>query len=848
MKRIKYLFFAVAALAAISCAKELVETGKPDAEGCYGVYFPEDQEYSGSIDLDPTDPTDLTFTIARTVENGDITVPVTVKTSAEGIFAVDPVTFEDGQKEAEFSVHFPSAEIGKTYDCTLLLEDPQYVSSYNLNPVSIAFSVSRVKWNRVYGKMVNGVWTRTTEDDADKVEYGAWRDDIISSLFDLSSPYPVNDSLEVYERDDKPGYYRIPDVYNNYMLYLVYGKRYGIDEFVAGEDYTPGTYSYIDATDPSNIGLPYQRNGAYYGGYGDFIFWSPTETDGSYSYPGTLENGAITFPAKAFDLQMANYSGTYYANYNGKFAFLLPGAVFTDYSLSLKIGSCTEGVIPVGFIAGADVAKVIYEIYEGKLDDGEIYENTLALEADSEAKTVDLEKSVVQVSGLKTGIYTVIAVSYSENAGTYTVQKSTSDSFNYIAEGDSVPVVVSAGIGSAEKYTPQGVNTDNSVEVYVYGSDLTDVKMAVVQASQFKADSASVAASLLESDSVSDEVLKEINGTGYIDVIAGLMPGTEYVLMVYATNGYEEDIIVSETSQYTTGDPLPIYQNFDAADMTDDLCPETSEGFFGKYNFYAVDKTGKTGLREYISKVTVADNTEIPDSEADEDGYKDEYVNISGLFKQVKDYFKDENFDDTMVWDYYGGILYSLGSQTLGQCGGYYMMPWASEATKGIYNYTFTGWIIGGFVRDGYIAFTGSPSLVSKYNLDFNGIALMVYKDAEYSSPVSYIAWYEDLLLVEESKDDNGVAPKPSSAATAELHRISDEISSMKFNCVQPEKIQVREAIRNAKKSPRLYSASANVVGQRTVKAASFKAVSVEAEKSSPAKGDGSLSLKAKKF
>ena len=70
----------------------------------------------------------------------------------------------------------------------------------------------------------------------------------------------------------------------------------------------------------------------------------------------------------------------------------------------------------------------------------------------------------------------------------------------------------------------------------------------------------------------------------------------------------------------------------------------------------------------------------------------------------------------------------------------------------------------------------------------------------------------------------------------------------MKFNCVQPEKIQVREAIRNAKKSPRLYSASANVAGQRTVKAASFKAVSVEAEKSSPAKGDGSLSLKAKKF
>jgi hypothetical protein len=829
MKTIKYLFIVVAALAAASCTEEVVEKGQPDVDGCYGVYFPEEQENSGSIDLDPVDPTDLSFTVARTVETGDITVPVTVKASEEGIFTVDPITFEDGQTETTFSVHFPNAEIGKSYDCEILLEDPQYVSSYTLNPVSVSFSLSRVKWNRVYGKLVNGKWEKATAEDPDKVEYGAWRDDIMSSMFGFSSLYAINDKLEIYERDDQPGYYRIQDVYNPYMLAQFWGNAYPESEFEG--NCTAGTYSYIDARDPENIGLPYQSTGATVGSDGYIEFETPQNADGSYSEPGTLVNGVFNFPAKGIYVYFTVSGGPYSGNASSKTTILLPGAVFTDYSLSLKAGKCTDGTVPVYFTLGSDVAKVAYEVYEGKLDDGEIYENTLTLQSSTDAKTVDLTKKAVAVSGLKTGVYTIIAVGFSQNGNKYEVQKSASASFSYIAKGDSVPVVVAAGVGSAEKYTPAGVNTDNSIEVYVYGSDLTAVKMAAVQKSSVLADSASVAASLIKSTSVSDEILKEINGTGYIDVATGLLPGTEYVLMVYATNGYEEKVIVSETSQYTTGKPLPIYQSFSASDMSDEIAPATSAGFFGKYNFYAVDYFGRTGLREYISKATISDSEE-PDSEVDEYGYKDEYVNISGLFDALKSGNSgDPNYDGTMVWDCYAGYLYSL-SQPLGQWNGYYLLPFITEESYGLFSSDYDALIIGGFVMDGYIAFVGSPSYLKRYGYNFNGIAAYAYKDANYTSGAGTVARYSDLLLVAEDKDDNGVAPATSAAsvATAELHKISDAISSLKLNCVQPEKIQIRQAIDKARASARLYSDFAGIEGKREVKVADCKTVSVDAQ------------------
>lgn len=793
MNKAKYLLIAAVGLGLsfVSCNKEEYVPGEADEKDCFGVYFPAGQ--GGTISLDPEEATELEFTAARTIENGDITVPVTVKAS-EDIFTLSKIEFADGQTETTFKVSFPKAELSKDYSCTISLTDRKYVSSYGVNPVSIDFTVSRVKWERVLG--------------ANGEEYGSWRDDFICGLFN-DTEYVFNDKVEVYERADKKGYYRLRNIYNKEYLCAI--APWGSHD----EDWTPGIYNEIDATNPDKIYIPLQSIGVDLG-YGTMTIGTFCPENGlSKEEYGVFEDGVLTFPTKG--LVVSDNEGMSYANTAGKFAFILPGAILKDYSIAIKLGEAEDGDLPIDFVLGTDVTKAVYQIYEGKLDDGEIYENRTALESDSDAKTVNLENPSITVSGMATGYYTIIAVSFDKDGKP---SKNAAETFSYIAKGEEVPVVLSCGVGSAEKYVPKGYSTDNTVEFYVYGKDLTEVRIVAAKKADIAGNMNAVVKSLVSVKAVGKDVLKAINGTGYVGVISALLPGTEYQLVVYASNGYEENIVVSESSVTTTGDPLPIYDEFTVDSIKEELLPEKSEGYFGKYNFYAVDKNKKVGLREYISKVTIADS-KLPDSEPDEDGLIDEYMDFSGMFS--RDLTKDEKFDDTMVWDFYGGLIYSV-KQQLGQYSDYWLSPFITEKTKGPFSPDYSGLLLGGFVDDGYIAIMGNPGYEDS-GLYFNGIAMIAYSDKEYSTPRGQLLWYTDLLLVEESKDDNGVAPSAKAVSGInELHAVSEMARTLPFNYVETRRGHIRSIIDAAKTQGKvkLYGVEQGFVGERTVTVADF--------------------------
>ena len=118
-------------MALVSCVEEEqpYAPGEFDNEDCYGVYFPT-QKGVGDLQIEPDDPTTLTFIARRSKTRGEIHVPVTVRSNYP-IFTVDEVVFEDGSPVADVVVHFPSAKIATTYECTLMFEGEEFVSKYS---------------------------------------------------------------------------------------------------------------------------------------------------------------------------------------------------------------------------------------------------------------------------------------------------------------------------------------------------------------------------------------------------------------------------------------------------------------------------------------------------------------------------------------------------------------------------------------------------------------------------------------------------------------------------------------------------------------------------------------------
>ena len=724
---------ALLSMVMFSCAQEEMHApGELDNENCYGVYFPA-QKGLGNIQIEPNDPTTMKFIVRRVNSRGEIRVPVSISSNYP-VFTVDEIVFEDGSPVSELVVHFPSAKIAVTYECTLRIEGDEFVSKYSSNPSHINFSVTRVKWNDVIGP--NGETT------------GRWRDGIFPEWFAVTNPN-LERSIVLQERDDMPGFYRTFDVYNADYLGTMFASN--VSSLCVAQNYT-----YIDATNPEKVWIPTFETGVImHSDYGmmsvaSYVAENSDDFDPSIaSVYGTLKEGVIEFPYGSLQMKLERM-GWYQTNSSGLHRIILPGYRAKEYDMAVTAGvSDRFGNLPVNLTLGADISHVKMAVFEGTLTESAAAEKAeLIAKGDAgqlgaEITTVS-KSTTVDYSFDKTGMYTVVAAGL-DVAGNHRTTKSVS--FGYLKAGDDAnAVILSSGLICSDKYASEGLTSKNSLEIYISGKNILRLHAGLYSKEKWEANPEAVKKEV-EQSQMTKSSLDMVNGSGLFLKQGYLTPGTEYVLVLKAYNGYREEYFISEAK--TGGDWDPRLAEYDLGDVNMDLIPLTKDGYCGTYHYYALE--GDMYSRAYLGDVTVS--TSFPaDYVPSMEGY--EFINIKGLFPMAKSFGLE---DDSYSFIYYDNLLYNFEQA---------FESFYSDGTlfyPAVYMYTQSGGayggrmgLVGAFVQDGYLALIDS-GMFADYGEAVDGFAVLAYQDPNHKTYSGLIDMVTSILLVREDLDPDPI-------------------------------------------------------------------------------------------
>lgn len=752
MKTFKYLWFAfLAAFVLAGCTDDIDYTpGEGEDPNSYGVYFPS-QDNSGDIELDPADETVLEFKAMRRKTDDAIVVPVEVTSSQEGLFKVSEIKFEAGQPETTFTVSFDGAQIAKTYSCSLLITDKRFAYNYGEHANGLSFSVMRVQWNLVKGP--NGE------------TMGKWRDDFFTAMMSEGAGIDnAEKEVEIWERADKKGYYRIKNIYDKEYLFKLLGKRYS--NVVPSEG---TTWTIIDATNQDKVWFPVQPAGWEFhadnvGDNGQFVILSFCQENfpdvASATMYGKIDNGILTFPAGAvwFSLPSIWKDLSYYTKNTEMTRLMFPGAKDYDYSVAFTSAPPADGKVNITAKLGADVAKVKYAYFEGELSASVVASKSIDIDAGSVPTKEITASGTITAELEETGIYTLVGNSYNA-AGV--LQKYGAVTFGYVKKGDERPVVMSVRTELSWEYEAEGHTPENSIKGIIFGEDIKSGFYALMKTDQVEkvSDEDLIASLKSGGKAFSAEQLEKVNGTGYAPFFIKLSKGTSYTLLVVGDNGFNTKLFRVEQS--TQGDPSPLDIIYTFEDATgyvskDDLFNTT-------WNYYAVDLDGGAS-RTYLGQVTFSENTE---DGVDGDDNPADFINVTGLsaLKGTTGFVGD----DTMQAIYAGqGLVYPKALSGLGMYSKYYVSNYFMWEEKPTGLHTIDYALCGVYVNEGILAFVPNANYIP-LGYTFTGIYFGAFNDAEFTDLAGYLAKYKHLLLVDPAHDPNA---KTAAAVSKELRTL----------------------------------------------------------------------------
>lgn len=489
----------------------------------------------------------ITLSAERDSTKTAITVPVVITAdneAAEGIFTISELTFNVGDKTANIDITFPNAEAGVLYKATLSITDPNYIHTYSNVAKSISFSVQRVKWNALGNLLYMDNFLQETpielpvEQRDDDHTYYRFAGPSAASLAGqdgggLSFVAAPTEwvTLHIMKKGEKIGDKAL--TINDYLYYEEYSSGFHHDSYGADIMVCPPWDGFTNTATPdtwvNNKVLGYQDNGV------------PTQAQiAPYHY--------------MYGVGGWNHSGSAYIT------LTFPGFVATDYSVYMEADFPESGVTPVYVEIGSDVNSIKYAVYEGTFGQGGADKKIDLIANGTDASTEvttfsedeDIRYTFLEVSPEKTGLYTLVAVSFDAEGNAHDAGFV---NFNYVAAADEAEHAVVVSVGTEDvsaRYEAAGHNARNSFAYWIAGKNLTEVHVAVLAKS--KLNSSALSTLKYSTAPVSADVLKAINSEGgYATLATGLSALSDYAVVIWATNGDLDDYAVA----YYTTEGLP---------------------------------------------------------------------------------------------------------------------------------------------------------------------------------------------------------------------------------------------------------------------------------------------------
>lgn len=729
------MFIPAFLLLAGCSVKETYEAGAMEDPDCYGVWFPS-QKTATDLFLESDDPTEVTYTVKRKKSIDEITVPLVVEASEEGIFNVEPLVFKAGENQAELKISFPDAKMGVEYKCSIRIEDPKYMEVYGTRNTSLSFSVLRANWN--------------------KIGTGKWRDDIFSSLYNVTNKFAEVD-VDIYEREDKEGYYRI-NAFTPDLINALFGMSVETD----------GVMTVLDASDPEAVYFPVQETGVQLSsndGYlkiGSYVSEN-FSIDATESQYGTRQEGVITFPAQSIVCNFSSMASNewYSANINGMLRIILPGAKVYDYSATFTKSEPANGQVTIGVDLSDDVAFMGYKVYEGALDDAQASLDAQEMSDAYAAEGVAAFTGVVsadrnlRITCPQTGEYTLVGCLYSSSDATE-MSGYAFITFGYVAKDDEKPVILTFGLEATDEFGGQGYTPDNSIKFYAYGEDIRSLDYGLFKNKDLSGVAEDGYAAVLDQSGtkLTEEELASLNGGHFSRLLTGLNGDSDYTLLLRAYNGYYT--VIKTMTCHTTGTFNPVLEAYKYEDFLEDQ-PTKYELMGKKWNYYAKNFMEENPVRKKIGQVT------IEESSADQQGIDMMLIyGLSGVEFDSGGGFPAIYMPNSTITSGYKGVLalYSDGKE-FGKIDGQSVYG-AFVAEEDANAYNGVG-MFGGEVADGYIYFVPSVPIQE------NGFTLSYFYTGSSTTPYSLMS---EMILVDPDKDLGGL-PEGASERISALRRMA---------------------------------------------------------------------------